>query len=252
MGLMPYIACTFWLSALVLLAWLVHQNLTAMLPAKVINASLLPGTLIAQVGRVIAELVTGATINDTTLFRNDETGEPGNTPDPKPRIPILGPILIGLLPLVFCLIGLHLTTNLLGSGLVHRLPDGAVGPALPVTAAGWWDLMRAQVSLMEELSGLLAGSNFLDWRLWVFMYLLVCFTVRCAPLPGAMRGSLLAILMLGIASGVLFGLVGAADPRATTAWRVVRLAVGWLELLLLVTLLVRGMVGLYRLIRTNA
>lgn len=252
MGLMPYIASTFWLSALVLLAWTVHQNLTAMLPAKAINALLLPGTLVAQVGRVIAELVTGATINDTTLFRNDDTGEPANTPDPKPRIPVLGPILIGLLPLAFCMVGLHVTANMLGSSLVHRLPDVAVGPSLPVTVPGWWDLMRGHVTLMEQLSGLLAGSSFLDWRMWVFLYLLVCFTVRCAPLPGAMRGSLLAILMLGIGLGVLFGVVGAADPRATTAWRVVRLAVGWLELLLLVTLIARGTIGLYQLIRANA
>src|SRR3989304_852994 len=98
---MLYVAMTFWLLVCVLAAWGVHRLWCAIVPVRVLNALLLPGTLVALLGHILGLLVTGATVRTATLYK-DGSGDPETTTHPKPRIPVIGPAIIGMLPLLAC------------------------------------------------------------------------------------------------------------------------------------------------------
>ena len=139
---MLYLALTFWLLVIVLTAWGVHRIWSNMLQPKVLNTILLPGTLVAQVGHVLGLLVTGATITNPTLYKDDESGDPETTPDPRPRIPVIGPVIIGLLPLVACAVAIFCVARFLGTPVLANMDTSVVGPVLPTTMSGVWAMLR--------------------------------------------------------------------------------------------------------------
>ncbi|GAG29645.1 unnamed protein product, partial [marine sediment metagenome] len=73
-----------------------------------------------------------------------------------------------------------------------------------------------------------------------------------APFPGNLRGALGAILILGIGAATISSLFDVADPRVQSAWAVLNLTVATLLFLLLLSLLIRGGVGLVRLLGGEA
>jgi len=249
---MLYVALTFWLLVAVWVAWGVHRLWCSMLPVKVVNVVLLPGTLIALLGHVLGLLVTGATVTTATLYKDDGSGDPETTTDPKPRIPVLGPILIGMLPLIACGAGTYFAARYLGWEFTTRIPSEYVGPHLPTTLHGGFEFLRSQVSLVESLVAAVRSANFRDWKIVLFVYLLICLTVRMAPFQGTARGALAAILLLGSGAAALTSLLDVADPRVKTGWTVLTLSIGTLLLLLLVSLVIRGAVGLIQVIRGTA
>ena len=249
---MLYISLTLWLLVTVLTAWGVHQIWSGMIKPKVLNTVLLPGTLVAQLGHVLGLLVTGATVSNTTLYKDDESGAPENTPDPKPQVPVVGPVVIGMLPLLACGAAIFAVARVLGRPITGQLPLAVVGPTLPTTLAGFWQMLRDQVSLAEATLAATLGADFGAWRTWVFVYLMICLAVRIAPFPGNLRGSLGAILILGIGAAAVTSLFDITDPRVQEGWTVLNLTVATLLLLLIASLIIRGGVGLIKLLRENA
>jgi hypothetical protein len=248
---MIYVAMTFWLLFVVLTAWGVHQLWSGMVRPKVFNIVLLPGTLVAQLGHVLGLLVTGATVSNTSLVGDDESAAPRTTRDPKPRIPLVGPIVIGMLPLIACGVAIFVVARFLGGALLGQMSAAVAGPTLPGSLAGTWQLARDLVTLTESFTVALRAADYGSWRTWVFLYLLVCLSVRMAPFPGYLRGSLIAILLLGIVLALIASLFGVGDPRMVSGWAILNLTVAVLLLLLLVSLLVRGGIGLYHLLRSG-
>ncbi|MCH7721545.1 MAG: hypothetical protein IH988_11270 [Planctomycetes bacterium] len=248
---MLYVTVTFWLYVVVLSAWGVHALWSGMIKPRAVNIVLLPGTLVAQLGHVLGLLVTGATVTNTTLYKDDESGEPQTTQDAKPRVPVLGPIVIGMLPLLACGLAVFLLAHYMGGGFVVGLTEQHVANPLPTTLAGFWDLLHHQITMVEAVVNATLQSDLRSWQVWIFLYLLVCLTVRMAPFPGHIRGALGAILMLG----VLLGLIGMISGRAVNAvqnsWPVLSLTVATLTFLLLISLLIRGVVGLVRILATS-
>ena len=246
---MIYVAMTFWVLVAVLSAWGVHRLWSALVKPKVLNVALLPGTLVAQTGHVLGLLVTGATIRDAALMGDDESGEPRASSESKPRIPVVGPVIVGLLPIVACAACIYFIAKLFGAPAMRRMGDHTVAKVLPDSLGGVWDMLRDQVTIAESMLGALASLDFGGWRAWVFVYLLICLAVRIAPLPGNIRGSLGAIVVVGVALGAIASLFDVGDPRSQATWAVLSLTVGSLTLLLLVSLLIRGGYGLVQLIR---
>ncbi|MFQ5589862.1 MAG: hypothetical protein ACE5HE_01750 [Phycisphaerae bacterium] len=242
-------ALTFWLTVIVLTAWGVHQLWSGIVKPKVLNTILLPGTLVAQVGHVLGLLITGATVSNTTLYRDDESGAPETTTNPAPRVPVVGPVIIGLLPLLACALAIFFAARQLGQSVLANMSTNVVGPVLPTTMAGFWQLLRDQISLIESIVATISAADFGDWRTGAFLYLLVCLTVRIAPFPGNLRGALGAILVMGVGAATVTSLFDVADPRVQTGWAVLNLTVATLMLLLLVSLVVRGTVGLFHVLR---
>jgi len=248
---MLYAALTFWLLVAVLTAWAVHQLWSGMLKPRTVNSILLPGTLVAQLGHVAGLLVTGATVTNTTLYKDDESGEPEMTKDAKPRIPIIGPIIIGMLPLVSCVVAMFLVTRYLGANIVGQLASRTVAHALPTTLAGFWQLLRDQITLMEATVDATVAANWDRWQVWLFVYLVVCLTVRMAPFPGTLRGSLGATIVLGLVAALVASVIATGGNVLGPLWGVLTLAVATLLVLLLASLAVRGTVGLVKLLAGN-
>ncbi|UCE58563.1 MAG: hypothetical protein JSU63_14095 [Phycisphaerales bacterium] len=246
---MLYLALTFWLLVIVLTAWGVHRLWSGMVKPKVLNMVLLPGTLVAQIGHVLGLLVTGATVSNTTLYKDDESGDPETTSDPNPRIPVLGPIIIGLLPLLACATAIFFLARGLGQPVMTRISANVVGPALPTTMAGLWQLLRDQITLAEAMVSAITTAGFGSWQTGLFVYLLICLTIRIAPFPGNLRGSLGAILILGISAATITSLFDVADPRVQNGWAVLNVTVATLMMLLITSLLIRGGVGLAHVLR---
>lgn len=247
---MLYAAMTFWLMLILLSALGVQRLWAQIVQPKVMNIVLLPGTLVAQLGHVLGLLVTGATVSNTALYQN-ESGDPGTTRDAKPRIPVVGPMVIGLLPLLACAGAILAVARFFGSQAPDGLWDARLPAALPTTLAGVWEMLREQLTMMERLVdvGLRAFPG--NWRMWLFVYLMICLTVRMAPFPGNFRGSLGAILLLGLLGAVTGMISGATETCIHASWPVLTLTVSTLLLLLTGSALIRGVVGLSRMIAHN-
>ena len=122
---------------------------------------------------------------------------------------------------------------------------------LPTTLAGVWQFLRDQVTMTEALVEASWVALPGTWQLWVFIYLTICLTVRMAPFPGNVRGSLGAIIVLGLLAAAI-GLLSESLPSYIEAvWDVLNLTVPALMFLLMVSALVRGSVGLGKLIVHN-
>jgi len=248
---MLYVAMTFWLLVIVFLAWGVHQLWSGMIKPRTVTSILLPGTLLAQLRPVLGLLVTGATVSNTTLYKDDESGEPETTKDAKPRIPVVGPVIIGLLPLLACAVAIFFVARYLGTGMMNDLTQQSAAEALPRTLTGIWHLLRDQITLAENALDAALNADSSRWQSWLFIYLIICLTVRMAPFPGTMRGSLGAILLLGLGSWVCGLILPATADAIRSGWGVLSASVGALSFLLLASLAVRGVVSLIKLLAAN-
>ena len=249
---MLYATTAAWLMVIVLSAWGVHLLWSGMIKPRVVNVVLLPGTLVAQMGHVLGLLVTGATVNNTTLIKDDETGDPEQTPNAKPRIPFIGPVIIGMLPLVMCAVAIFAAARLLGGTTVHGMTAGQVSQSLPVTLSEFWETLRQQITLMESTLAAALQSDLHDWHAWLFVYLVICLTVRMAPFPGNVRGSLAAIVLLGALAAVTGSFLQQTRTVIENGWYILSLCVSTLLLLLLISLIVRGIVSLAQLLSKDA
>lgn len=248
-----YAALTFWLVVIMFSAWGVHRLWSAMIKPRVVNSILLPGTLVAQLGHVLGLLLSGNAVQNTALMRDDEEGDPQAETPETTRLPIVGPVLVGLLPLVACGAGLHFSAQWWGGHVlseVSQVAAASVPQHLPTDFAGVWDLLRGTITLMEVLLNTILHSGLPQhWPTALFLYLAICLTVRMAPFEGNQRGAIGAVVVAGLLISVLSSLIPAARTFVQeSSWPILSFAVGMLLFLLLVTLLIRGIVGLVRVL----
>lgn len=246
---MLYAALTFWLLTVVLIAWGVHRLWCGMAKPKVVNAVLLPGTLVAQAGRVFALLITGAPVRTASLYDLEEGDESAGANQSDTKIPVIGPVVVGLLPLLSCGAAIYFVADLLGQHVLANLKTHTVGPTLPTTVPGVWQFLRDQISLTESIVSAIAATDFTDWKTPVFLYLLTCMAVRIAPVGGNLRGVFGAILILGIGGATVGMLFDIGASRVASAWGILNLTVAMLLCLLMVSLIVRGIIGLTKMLR---
>jgi hypothetical protein len=196
--------------------------------------------------------VTGGTVNNTTLYKDDETAAPEQTTDAKPRVPVIGPVIVGMLPILACAAAMYFVSDYFGGPLAAEMRRETVSDTLPKSIAGGFGLIRGLVTQAERTLSAPLDADLGDWRVWLFLYLIVCLTVRMAPFPGNLRGSLGAILVLGLLTALAANFAPAVNDKIHEGWPTLSLAVGTLALLLLISLLVRGGVGLAKLLHANA
>ena len=246
---MLYAALTFWLLTVVLIAWGVHRLWCGMAQPRIVNAVLLPGTLVAQTGRVFGLLITGAPVRTSSLYDLDEGGDAETAHGPGTKIPVIGPVIVGLLPLLSCGAAIYFVADLLGQRVLEKLQTHIVGPTLPTTVPGVWQFLRDQITLVESIVSAIAATDFTDWKTPVFLYLLTCLAVRIAPVGGNLRGVFGAILLLGIGGATVGMFFGIGESRVAGAWGILNLTVAMLLCLLMVSLLIRGGIGLAKMLR---
>lgn len=245
------LAMTFWLVVIVFSALGVHRLWSGMIQPRIVNSLLLPGTLVAQVGRVVALLITGGTVNNTALIKDDDSGEPQTGKEVKPRIPILGPILVAMLPMLACATSIYVVSRYLGQDIVTQMSQESAPRELPTTLAAVWPMLRHTITLVERLVNATFRSPVGDWRTWLFVYLAICLTVRMAPLPGTLRGAIGAIAVLGGITWVIGAVSARGDNQASfvdRSWPLITFSVATLLFLLIASLAIRGGVSLVKIL----
>lgn len=245
---MEYAALTFWLLVIVFSAMGVHQLWSSLVQPKIVNSVLLPGTLVAQLGHVLGLLITGGTVNNTTLVKDDESGEPETGSDTQTRIPVIGPIFIALLPLAGCAVAIYWVAMYFQSPILAAMTDGADvrGIGLPTSFGLLFAMMRQTVTLVEQLFLVVWNADLHNWRTLLFLYLVICLVVRMAPFTGNLKGSLGAIFVFGLLA-FLFGQVTSETPGAIeSAWPLINFCVAVSLFLLILSLIVKGAVSLGR------
>ncbi len=247
---MLYAATTFWLLVIVFAAWGVHALWSQLVRPKAVNALLLPGTLVAQLGHVLGILVTGSSVRNTSLMGDNETGEPETETPETSRLPVVGAVVIGMLPLVACGAALYAAARLWGAAVLSGLTphEVAVARALPTSVGEAWGLLHATIDVMANLLEAILQSDLRQWQTGLFLYLAICLTVRMTPFEGNRRGALIAILLAGALIAGLGLAWSGLEPLLDQAWPLLSFAVGMVLFLLLFSLVVRGLVGFVRII----
>ena len=242
---MVYATITFWLLVIVFSALGVHRLWSSLIQPKVVNSILLPGTLVATLGHILGLLITGGTVENTSLVKDDESGEPQTGKDPKPKVPIIGAVVIALLPMVGCASAIYAASRYFGSPILQAMTaEPGQQLWLPTSLPLFFELLRESLSLVERLVNVVWASDLTDWRTLLFLYLAVCLTVRMAPLTGNLRGALGAIFVTGVLA-FLIGKATASTPEALApTWPLINFSVAVLLFLLIVSLLITGAVKL--------
>lgn len=248
---MLYATLIFWLLVIVFCAWGVHWLWSRLVKPRVVNTVLLPGTLVAQLGHVLGLLVTGNSVRNTRLMGEDEKGEPTSDSPEKQRIPVIGPVLIGLLPLIACAACLYVAAVSLGRSMLMERASPDLPQALPYTLAGLWELLRTSITVTENMLDAIVSSNLMNWANLLFLYLAICLTVRMTPFEGNRRGAIGAILLSGLVIALLASAISPVEGAVQSSWPILSFAVGMLLFLLIVTLLISGIVGLVRILARN-
>jgi hypothetical protein len=248
---MLYAALTFWLLVIVFSAWAVHWLWSRMIKPRAVNTVLLPGTLVAQLGHVLGLLVTGNSVRNTKLMGDDEKGEPTSDSPDRQRIPVIGPVVVGLLPLLACAACLYLAASTFGRGMLVQEATPNLPRTLPVTLAGFWELLRTGITVTEDMLDAILAGNAANWAHIVFLYLAVCLTVRMTPFEGNRRGAIGAILLSGLVIALLASFASGVENAVLSSWPILTFAVAMLLFLLIVSLLISGVVGLVRILARN-
>lgn len=233
---MIYVTTTFWLLAVVLLAGGVHHIWCGIVKPKTVNTALLPGTMIAQLGRTVGLLLTGATYS-----RGGKAGQDGG-PVAQPKSPVVGPVVVGLLPMMALGMVMYLAVSKLGMPVLARLPGDQLATELPNTMPAFWDQLVGLIRLAEGSLNAIRDAEIVKWQLVLFIYLTICLTVRLGPLYGNLRGHIGAVLVMGVFAWLAGSVVTSLPDMIRSAWPILALAVGCLILLLMMTLVIRAAV----------
>jgi hypothetical protein len=248
---MLYAAFVFWSIVAIFAAKAVYGLLGHAMPPKVLNYALLPGTLVAQIGHHLALLVTGGTVNQSRLA-NESTGEPEIQADAKPRIPVLGPVLVAVVPIFLCGLAMVFAADFFSTKAMIQEARSTLPDELPRTLPAFWVQVRTVLGSLEHASAMWSQANWGLWRTWLFAYLTICLTIRMSPLSQDLRPALLGVAMFG----VIAWLIGMFTPQPADHllqfWPKLSFLVSNLLLILLIALAAGACLGVWNIIKGKA
>ena len=247
---MLYAAFVFWSIVAIFAARAVYGLLGRVMPPKVLNYALLPGTLVAQIGHHVALLVTGGTVNASRLA-NESTGEPEIQADGKPRVPVLGPVLVAVVPIFLC--GLALLFAAEYFSVKSMMREVATLPqSLPRSLDGFWVRLRAVVDAVNGAESMWTRANWDLWRTWLFAYLTICLTIRMSPMSTDLRPALLGVAMFGVIGWLIGMFTPQLQTRLEQFWPNLSFLVSNLLLILLAGLAAAACFGIWGIIKGQA
>ncbi len=245
---MIYAAASLWLLVVTLLAWGVLSLWSPLAQPKAIDLFLWPGTALAKFGRIVGLLITGAKVVRGAAPGGSADGGGQTGPEWQPKLPVIGPVIVALGPMLALGGVFYLVVARLGMPVASSLPIDKVSTTVPSTLAAFWDQLRALVTLSEGTLNALFSTGGALWKSALLAYLASALTIRLAPTPGNVRGHVAAVVLLGVAAALAGTIYESLPSVILGAWPLLAFAVGLLLLLLIVSLLVRGVVSSARLI----
>jgi hypothetical protein len=258
-GDVVYVEFVIWLLLIVFCGVGIYRLWTQMVRPAWVSWVLLPATLVSEMAYIFGCLITGGEVRRAKLLstsREAAGGEP--TTEAAPRWKVAGPIVAALVAILACGAAIGLVDRLLGEPVMNefafarRLTD----PGEQSAGLGLWHLLwlrtENQLKLLRGTCETLVRLNWLDWRVPLFVYLSMCLSVRLTPVRRELRATLAAAGILAVS----LVLVGALSTRFEQTLDLVRPILtyvwGLLLLLLVTTLLVRGGLGLLRVLSGRA
>jgi hypothetical protein len=197
--------------------------------------------------------VTGGTVNNTSLIKDDDSGAPQTGGDAKTRLPMIGAIVTALLPMALCAAAVYWVSRYFGSTIVDAVNQAPFEEKLlPTSISAFFVALRGVIALVEHLVAVVRQSNWHDWHTLLFYYLVICLIVRMSPLTGNVRGSLGAIALLGLAAFFIGRSTDSGTGPLASAWPLIVFSVAVLMALLVLSLLVTGAVVLVRTLTGHA
>ncbi len=246
---MLFITTTFWMLAIVFVAYGIFELWAGMVRPRIINLVLLPGTIVAQLGHITGVLMTGGTMDDVkNLIATDIEGSP--TQKEKKGSSLLVSIIVAMVPMVACGLAIYMIMTLSHTGWAMLSAAGThlASETLPTDLPTFWAWLHDSLKLVEDVTQAIFSSDYNQLESWFFLYLLTCLTVRLAPLPGTQRGAVLAILILGTFAGLMGLFSGMPEETIQRAWHLGSFLIATLLFLMIVSLAFRGGVGLYKIL----
>lgn len=245
---MFYAAMIFWLLILIFSAYGTYQLWAGLIKPPVLNLMLLPGTLAAQSGRMVGMLISGGTIQDVSLLSEPRSSSSSSSKSSKPKIPMVGAVLIALLPLLACGFSIYVVVATIGAEVLVAPETSVSQDTLPMTFNSMWEVLHNSINVAEQVTATILASDFRNWQTWLFVYLIASLMIRLAPMPGMQRGTIGAVLLIGLVLGLIGQFAQAPEEMLQNFWSLLNFTVGSLLCLLLVSLMVRGGVGFFRIL----
>jgi hypothetical protein len=121
---------------------------------------LAPGVIIHELAHGFACFFTGAKVSEMSLFEKDG----GHVKHTRPRIPILGPVLISLAPLIAGIVIIFFVSKFLSMGEISMFKNGLNAQAI----------MSANQTIIHNLVGLSVKN-------WILLYIVVSTAVTMIP-----------------------------------------------------------------------
>lgn len=237
----------WWMVVAMLAALAVLRLWRGVISPRTLAIGLLPGTLTARMGFAFGVLITGGTVQRLSLVESDE-GQTDTTSGGETLAWLRG-TFAALLPMLACAAAIVLLVQWLGIASARAMLVHDAAASFQFSLAGIGAFLRDTVSLLQAILSAALHANPFDWRYWVFLYLLVCLTLRLAPSRAHLRSALLALLLTGIVLALAGWLVPGSHGVLRRGWGVLSLVVATNLLLLVLTLLARGVVELVRVLR---
>lgn len=171
------------LLALIILSFLIDFLLSRSFLGPKYRIILAPGVIIHEFAHGFACILTGAKVSEMSLFEK----EGGHVRHTKPKIPILGPIIISLAPLVVGILAIYFTSKFLSSSSIDLVKSG----------------FSIQGVIVNDIALVKNVVHFMP-KNWILLYITVSVAVTMLPsrqdLYNAFSPLLLLILAFLIAS----------------------------------------------------
>ncbi len=246
------LALAFWLLLILFTALGVYRLLELFGKPKAVDWALLPGTIVAELAYVSGCLLTGAEVRSATLFPSGGKGKTQTT-QATPKIKVIGPVLSALVAMAGCIAVIVTAHGLLGEPVIrdfivdetHVVPE--IGPTLsgllPTTSQEFWDFPAAQVKIVRKMVQTWMATDWLDWRVPLFVYLTLCLSIRLAPIRRPIRPALGAAVLAPIILAICLQTGADLSSRIDGLWLILTYIWASLLLVLLIVSLIRG--GIY-------
>ena len=247
---MTALALVCWVMLMLLAAEASWRLVRRHLAPRAAATAVLPATVVWRLAQVVALLLTGNPVGGGALLKLDP--EQADAPA-SPRPPVVGPVLVALLPPACVMIAFLVVVRLLAPALLAALEPGAVRVPLdlPRSLPGFWLVVERLVQQLRQLSLLLSGMDYRDVRTWVGLYLLVCLGLRVVAPGGLLRAALLALLGLGVVVLVLSWLWPGVEDLVRPLHPGLSLVACWQLLVLSLIGVISGLVDLVRLLAAS-
>ncbi len=255
---MIYAAFTLWLLLILFTGVGIYRLWTKMVKPGWVHWALLPGTVVSEMAYIFGCLITGGEIRRAKLIEMPGATGTGSktepTTDAAPGLKLIGPVLASLFAMIACIAAILLARRLLGASIIENftanrgLFTGGLPQRLPTTTDEFWGQLNGQIALLRQMCRTFGGDAWFNWRGVLFVYLAACLSVRLSPVTRPMRPTLGAVI--AIAAGI--AVVGLIWRRFSSLmddiWPLLTYIWASLLFLLVVTLIIRGIVGLIRIL----